>query len=181
MSFLKRFLGLDAGDVGAPTTVPETETVRKIIEALDRLDPERARYIAAFAYILSRVANADLGISPEETASMERIVVEHGGIPEQQAMVVVQMAKTQNLLFGGTENYLVTREFERIADRSQKLALLDCLFAVSAADESIVSAESTVVRKIASELGLSHDEFVNVKSRYREHLEALKKVRDPSV
>jgi uncharacterized tellurite resistance protein B-like protein len=180
MSFLKRFLGIDAG-AGAPPAVPETETVRKIIEALDRLDPERARYIAAFAYILSRVASADLGISPEETASMERIVVEHGGIPEQQAIVVVQMAKTQNLLFGGTENYLVTREFGRIADHGQKLDLVDCLFAVSAADSSIVSAEDTVIRKVASEIGLSHEEFVGVKSRYREHLEALKRVEDPPV
>ena len=179
MSFLKRFLGIEAG-AGAPATVPETETVRKITAALDRLDPGRARYIAAFAYILSRVANADLGISPAETAAMERVVVEHGGIPEEQAIVVVQMAKTQNLLFGGTENFLVTREFGRIADRSQKLALVDCLFAVSAADASIVSAEDTVVRKIASEIGLSHDEFVNVKSRYREHLAALKKLREPS-
>lgn len=179
MSFLKRFLGIDSAGA-APMAVPETETVRKITEALDRLEPDRARYIAAFAYILSRVANADSKISGKETTAMERIVVERGGIPEEQAIVVVQMAKTQNLLFGGTENFLVTREFNRIADRGQKLALVDCLFAVSAADESIVSAEDTEIRKIASELGLSHDEFVNVKSRYLEYLEALKGLRNPS-
>ena len=112
----------------------ETETVRKIAAALDRLDPDRARYIAAFAYILSRVARADLDISREETLEMERIVREKGGLPEELAVMIVQMAKTQNVLFGGTENYLVTREFNKIASKEQKLALLQCLFAVSAAD-----------------------------------------------
>jgi uncharacterized tellurite resistance protein B-like protein len=180
MSFVKRFLGFDVKENDRSDVVPQTETVRKIIDSLDRLEPDRARFVAAFAYVLSRVASADLEISPEETVSMERIVMERGGLPEEQAMVVVQMAKTQNLLFGGTENYLVTREFGKIADRQQKLALLDCLFAVSSADESIVSAEDTEIRKIASELGLSHQDFIDVKTRYREYLEVLKKRQDPS-
>jgi len=180
MSFIKRFLGIDAREDVPASQAGETETVRKIVDALDKLDPQRARYIAAFAYILSRVAHADLDISPDETEAMERTVIERGGLPEEQAIIVVQMAKTQSLLFGGTENFLVTREFNRIADRQQKLALIDCLYSIAAVDESIVSAEDTEIRKISSELGLSHDDFVAVKSRYREHLEALKKLRDPS-
>jgi hypothetical protein len=96
--------------------------VRKIAAALDRLDPDRARYIAAFAYILSRVARADLQISDVELREMERLVQEHGGLPEEQAVLVVQMAKTQSTLFGGVENFLVTREFDKIATREQKIA-----------------------------------------------------------
>lgn len=169
-----RFLGLGGPETPREADPADTRTVRKIVESLDRLEPERARYIAAFAYVLGRVAHADLEISPEETAAMERIVMEQGGIPEEQAVIVVQMAKTQNLLFGGTENYLVTREFKRVATREQKLRLLHCLFAVSSSDESIVSAEDTEIRKIASELGVSHKEFIAVKGHYREHLEVLK-------
>ena len=119
----------------------ETETVRKIVQALDRLELERARYIAAFAYLLGRVAHADQHVSEEETREMERIVMERGGLPEEQAVLVVQMAKTQNLLFGGTENFLVSREFGKIAGRDQKLALLDCLYAVCSADQSISTVE----------------------------------------
>ncbi|MFB3915538.1 MAG: hypothetical protein ACE14M_02335 [Terriglobales bacterium] len=55
----------------APAT-KETDTVRKIVQKLDQIEPERARYIAAFAYILSRVATADLNISEAETREMER-------------------------------------------------------------------------------------------------------------
>jgi len=155
----------------------DTETVRKIASALDRLDPEHARYLAAFAFLLSRVAFADMDISAEETSAMERIVREKGGLPEEQAVMVVHIAKTQNRLFGGVENFLVAREFGEIATREQKLALLHCLFAVSIADGSVSSAEETTIRKVASELLLDHADFIEVKTHYREFLAVLK---DPS-
>ncbi len=159
----------------AESSAADTETVRNIVQQLDHMEPARARYVAAFAYILSRVARADLQVSHEETRAMERIVIEHGELSEEQAVLVVQMAKSQNLLFGGTENFLVTREMSGVATRAQKLALLDCLFAVSAADDSISTAEDNVIRQIATELLLEHADFIRVRSRYREHLAVLKK------
>ena len=156
----------------APST-GDTETVRKIAAALDRLDPERARYLAAFAYLLTRVASADLKVSDVETREMERIVVEKGGLPEEQAVLIVQMAKTQNLLFGGVENFLVTREFRDISSVEQRIGVLHCLFAVSTADHVISSAEETAIRKIASELLLDHADYVEVKSAYRDRLATL--------
>ena len=159
----------------AGSSAADTKTVRDIVEQLDQMEPERARHVAAFAYILSRVARADLHVSNEETRAMERIVIEHGELSEEQAVIVVQMAKSQNLLFGGTENFLVTREMSRIATRAQKLALLDCLFAVSAADDSISTAEDNVIRQIATELLLEHADFISVSSRFRDHLAVLKK------
>ena len=155
--------------------VGHTDTVRAIVEALDRLEPERARYLAAFAYILSRVARADLTVSPEETRTMEQLVGEQGGIPEDQAVIIVQMAKHQNLLFGATEDFLVTREFNKISTPEQKLALLDCLFAVAAAEDLVSLTEDNEIRQIASELGLSHHDFIAIRSRYRDRLSILKR------
>ena len=68
---------------------------------------------------------------------METIVRDHGQLPHDQAMLVVQLAKTSNLLFGGTANFLVAREFSALATYDQKLALMRCLFEVSATDEAI--------------------------------------------
>jgi uncharacterized tellurite resistance protein B-like protein len=173
MSILK-FLGLDTSQAKRGAGSAETETVRKIVQKLDRLPEAQARYIAAFAYLLSRAARADLQVTEEETAVMERIVMRESGLPEEQALIVVQMAKVQNQLFGATENYLVTREFERMASREQKLALLECLFAVTAADENISAAEDNVVNQIAGELRLPHAEYIAARSRFREHLAVLK-------
>lgn len=182
MSILE-FLGFakrPAEDRGErPASSAETETVRKIVASLDSMEPERARFIAAFAYILCRVARADLHINPSETRAMERIVMERGGLPEEQAILVVQMAKTQSNLFGGTENFLVTREFNRIATHEQKLALLDCLFAI-ASDEMISTVEDNEISRICSEVQLSHDDFISVRMAYREHRAVFKKPPQPA-
>jgi uncharacterized tellurite resistance protein B-like protein len=173
MSILK-FLGLTQGHPGRSSTAAETETVRKIVQKLDQLPEDQARYIAAFAYLLGRAARADLEVTADETAVMERIVMKEAGLPEELAPIVVQMAKTQNLLFGATEDYLVTREFERIATHEQKLALLECLFAVTAADEDITSVEDNVVKQISTELKLHHADYIAARLRFREHLAVLK-------
>jgi uncharacterized tellurite resistance protein B-like protein len=152
----------------------ETETVRKITQALDRLEPARARYIAAFAYLLGRAARADLNISPEETQVMERIVMEHGALPEEQAIIVIQIAKAQNILFGGTENYLVSREFKEMSSYADRMALLDCLFAVAAADESISTVEDNEISQIADELRIEHRDFISIRSKYRDWLAVFK-------
>jgi uncharacterized tellurite resistance protein B-like protein len=144
----------------------DTDTVRRIVGELDQLDPDRARFLAAFAYVLSRVAGADLHISDVETAKMIEVLERIGHLPGPQAILVVQIAKTQNRLFGGTENFLVTREFRDIASEAQRRELLDCLFAVSAADEAISGEEENQIRQIASELGFSHPDYVQARLAY---------------
>src|SRR5437867_10550919 len=172
MSILK-FLGYDPDRTA--TEHDSTETVRKIVAALDRLEPDRARHIAIFAYILSRVARADLVISEAETRAMEAIVEQAGGLAPEQAILVIQMAKTQAILFGGTENYLVTREFNRLASREEKLALVRCLFAVSASDESVSVQEDNEIRRICNELRLTDDDFIYVRSEFRDNLSVLRR------
>jgi uncharacterized tellurite resistance protein B-like protein len=165
-------------DRNAPAS-SETETVRKIIRKLDQLEPERAKFIAAYAYLLGRAARADLDISPEETKTMERIVMEQGGLPEEQAVIVVQMAKTQNILFGGTENFLVSREFNSLASHEEKMGLLDCLFAVASADQSVSTVEDNEISQIADELRIEHRDFISIRSRYRDMLAVLKNSQSP--
>ncbi|HVA94671.1 MAG TPA: TerB family tellurite resistance protein [Candidatus Dormibacteraeota bacterium] len=176
---IAEFLGLHKKTHEHSGTSPESETVRKIVAALDQMDPDKARYIASFAFILCRVARADLNITQPELRAIERILMERGSLTEEQAILATQMAKTQSIFFGGTENFLVTREFNRIATREQKLALLDCLFSVSAVDQ-ISSIEETEISKICSELQLSHDDYISTLSAYREYRAVLKKPAQPA-
>ena len=177
MSFLKSlgFRGEDESRQGG-----DTATVRKIVAELETMDADKARYVAAFAYILGRVAHADLDITEVETRKMEEVVGQLGHLPEDQAVLVVQIAKSQNRLFGHTENFLVTREFVQMSTPEQRQELLDCLFEVSAADESITSAEEAQIRQIASELGFSHRQFIEARKVYSQHREVLKSLQDPS-
>lgn len=168
------FLGMGKGQ--EPAGQGDAESIRRIARRLEEMDPAQARYLAAFAYLLGRVANADSHISELESSRMEEIVEEKGHLNREQAVMAVEMAKRQNRLFGHVENFLVTREFNELADRTQKLELLDCLFSVCAADRSITAVEDREIRQIASELLLEHRDFIDVRSRFREHLEILRKL-----
>ncbi len=161
----------------ASTAHGDTDTVRRIVAELDRLEPERARYLAAFAYVLSRVANADLNISERETRRMVELVQGAGQLSEEQALLVVEMAKSQNRLFGGTENFLVTREFREIATDDQRRQLLDCLFAVAAADDEVSGEEESQIWQIASELGFEHADFINARLAYTNKRSIFKRTR----
>jgi uncharacterized tellurite resistance protein B-like protein len=167
----------DASDGGAAARAGETATVRRIVARLEALPPERARYLAAFAYIMSRAAQADFDISDEETKAMERFVVELGGIDEAQAVLVVEIAKLQARQQGATEDFVVTREFAEIATEEQKLALLRCCFAVSAADESISALEASVVNEIARELDVSREQLNAVRAEFHDRLSAIQAMR----
>ena len=179
MSLLK-FLGLGAAPdplSAAAEADADTETMRRIAAELDALPEARASHLAAFAYLLGRVAHADSHFSEAETSKMQEIVCGLGHLPEAQAVLVVEIVKNQVRLFGSTENFLVTRRFREMNSPEQRIELLDCIFAVSASDESISVLEETQVGQIAKELGLSHDEFVKARITYQEHLETLKQLR----
>jgi uncharacterized tellurite resistance protein B-like protein len=152
----------------------DTETVRKIVAELESLPRETARHLAAFAFILARAAHADLEISLEETLRMEQILQALGHLSMEQARLAVALAKVQHQVAGGTESFLVTREFRDIATREQCRELLDCLFAVSAADDSISGAEEGQIRQIASELGFSLSELSAIRAAWADKREILK-------
>lgn len=166
---LRRWLGLT--DDPAEAALAGLEPIERELEGLE---PDRARFVACFAYILGRVARADHHVTDEERAAMTRIVAEQAGLPPPQARIVVGIATAHGLRHGGTEDFLVTREFARIADRDQRLALLDCLYALSAADHAILTLEDNEVRRIASELKLEHSDFIRARTSYVQHLSVLR-------
>ncbi|MDH3686102.1 MAG: TerB family tellurite resistance protein, partial [Myxococcales bacterium] len=121
-----RWLGLEtkgADDSG------DTETVRRIAARLERLPDDQARHLAAFAYVLARVAHADLEIDADEAREMERIVSEVAQLEPEEATLAVEIAKSQARLLGGTENYVVTRQYRDLSTPAQRARLLECLYA----------------------------------------------------
>lgn len=156
----------------------DTDSVRRIVSELEALEPTQARFLAAFAYVLSRVANADSTICVNETEAMQEIVQKLGHLSNAQALLVVEIAKSQTRLLGGTENFLVTREFRDVATETQRLELLDCVFAVAAADGAISSVEESQAGQIAKELGFTQPEYAAALAVHAEHRSVLRLLRN---
>jgi uncharacterized tellurite resistance protein B-like protein len=181
---MRRLLGLGADATSSDTRrsvrsspEPETETVRRIARELGQLEPDRRRFLAGFAHVLSRAAHADLDVSDDETRLMERIVTEIGELPEAQAVLVVEIAKHQAELYGGTEDFLVTREFAAQASEEHRHAVVKAAFAVVAADHEITSVEYAELTAIATELGLNRAELNVIRNEYKDQLSAIQLMR----
>jgi uncharacterized tellurite resistance protein B-like protein len=127
--------------------------------------------------VLSRVARADLRVADTETVRMTAILQRIGHLPQEQAALVVEIAKAQSRLFGGTEDFLVTREFRAISTAEERRELVDCLFATAASEDGISLTEESQVRQIASELGFSPDEYVAIRLGWSEHRKVLRGLR----
>src|ERR1044072_6276939 len=93
---IRAWLGLNAIDD------ERGEPLRETLEALEHLDPGLARYLAAFAYLLARVALADRAASQEETRAMKTLLEEYGQLTPDQSGLVAELATKSNVRFGAT-------------------------------------------------------------------------------
>ena len=159
--------------VDTPAHTDTNDALRALLDALERLETDRAQYLARFAYLLGRIAHADQHVSAEETRTMEALIAREGGLPDDQAILVVGLAKTSSLLFGGSDDFIVARDFARATTYEQKLALLRCLFAVSAAEGNISIAEEREIQRIARELRIESADIVQLRLTYQQHLPGL--------
>jgi uncharacterized tellurite resistance protein B-like protein len=182
----QRFLGIPTpGTAGGNPASPgrpgqgvdeaaDTETVRRIVGRLEAMPRDEARFLAAFAYILTRAAAADLDISDAEERAIEQLVAEHGHLPEPHAVLVSQMARSQSLLYGGTEDYLVTRQFRELSTPDQRLDLLRCCYLVGAADDEISIAESDTLQEVAAELDVDRASVNAIRHEFEPKLSTIK-------
>jgi uncharacterized tellurite resistance protein B-like protein len=188
MSFFRQILNLDAPtspdlpvDPQAPlpdlTAGQTTASVKQIALALGTLPPARARYVAAFAYLLGRAANANLAVTEAEKAEMARIGGVAGLEPETTRLVV-ELALMQAGEFGATEDYLVTREFKAISTTEERLRLIRACFLVMAADDEVDATEAWLVNRVAEELDVERNDLNAIRAEFHERLSSVRSVRE---
>lgn len=165
------------GTPGTPDPQAETQTVRRIVSQLDALPLEQRRFVAGFAYVLGRAAQADLDVSTPEQSLMEQTIRDVGGLTEAQSVLVVEIARNQAELYGATEDFLVTRELTAVTTPEQRERLLRCAFAVGAADRSISTEESAELNEIGKELGFTTAQVDAIRLEHWEQLSSVQAIR----
>ena len=191
MSLFRRVLNLDqpqSQDLPVEPNAPlpalskeslpgETQSVHMIGAALSGLPPARARYVAAFAYLLGRAANANLHVSEAERTEMLRIG-EVAGLDADTTRLIVDMSATLSSEFGATEDFLVTREFKAISTMEERHRLLRACFLVMAADDDIDANEAHLVNRVAEELDVERADLNAIRAEFHDKLSSVKAVRE---
>lgn len=187
MSIFRRVLGLDAPESAPSAFDPhaplpaspegETASVLRIAARLGALPPARARFLAAFAYLLGRAAEADLTVTDAEMTEVARLVGEVGGLDAETAGLVADLARQQSTAFGATEDYLVTREFKAISTLEDRERLLRCCLLVMAVDDEVDASEAWLVNRMAEELDVERPDLNRIRAEFHDRLSGVREVR----
>ena len=168
---LLRFLGIGGRDAGREAT---PQSLIELEQELESLPAEEARFIAAFVYLLARIAGADLRSEQVERQEIARHAEEFGGISSARAELLASSAVRIADAHSASDDHLVARAFRDMSEETERIRLLRCLYAVAAADDSISTREDNEIFEVGSAIGVAREEIVALRSEFRDYLAALK-------
>ena len=168
---LLRFLGLGGRNSGRES---EPASIASLVTQLDELPAEDSRFIAAFAYLLARIAGSDLRVDDKERATIVERLGSFAEIGAERAELLATAALQLAELNSASDDHLVARAFRDMSDERSRLSLLRCLYAVAAADDLITTAEDNEIFEVATEIGISRTDVIALRAEHREKLGALK-------
>lgn len=168
---LLRFLGLGGSKTERGN---EPQSLIELSTELEALPEEEARFVAAFAYLLARVAGADLRIEESEIATIAERLESFGGVSTAQSQILAKSAVRASETHSASDDHLVARAFADISGEEDRRRLLRCLYAVAAADQNISTREDNEIFEVASAVGVPREEVVALRSEFRSYLGSLK-------
>jgi uncharacterized tellurite resistance protein B-like protein len=141
---------------------------------LDALPPEEARFVAAFAYLLARIAGADLRTDSVERDSIAQRLEAFAEIDHDLAGILADTAIRAATDHDATDDHLVARSFRDMSEQPERIRLIRCLYAVAAADEEISTVEDNEIYEIAKAIGINHTDVISLRLEHKKYLVALK-------
>ncbi len=145
-----RILHLEDGHMKSMSEVVSQGTSR-MLNLLEKHDPNAANYLATFSFALARIAYADGVIRETERDEMRRILNEVARLNEAEVDFIMEMSMMQGRARSGIDNRIVNPAFDE--DRTEHL--LNSLHAIAQADGIATSEELIEIDTIAAEFGLT--------------------------
>lgn len=171
--FLQKLMSQLSPSSGGPSEDPNfSENIRSIESVLAGADSKEANFLAVFALLLGRIAYADEQVTKGEKNRIQNILREQMHLSSEKAALVTQLA-LEKMISNQLESHLILRKMNEITTLEQKRDVVRSLFHL-ASDEDISEQESEEIRLVSKALGFSHNQFIQLRSEFREYLSILK-------
>lgn len=125
-------------------------------------DPEQALRLAV-AVLLFEVAESDFRQQPEEKVALQQAVKQYFGLDASEADELLAMAESEHA--DSTDYYEFTRLINRNYSAEQKNQLVETLWRIAFADQSLHRYEEHVIRRLSELLYVPHSVFIAAKHR----------------
>lgn len=144
-----RILHLEDGHMKSLSEVVSEGTSR-MLNMLEKHDPNTANYLATFAFALARIAYADGTVTDGERREMRRILQEVARLEPGEVEFIMELSLMQKRAKARIDNRIENPALDE--ERTQHF--LDSLHAIAQADGIATSEELIEIEMIASEFGL---------------------------
>jgi len=148
-----RILHLEDGRMKSLSEVVSEGTSR-MLNLLEKHDPNSANYLATFSFALARVAYADSKVSDSEREVMRRILHEVAKLEPAEVDFIMELSMMQKRAKAGLDN----RMENPVLDKDRAEHFLNSLYAIAQADGATTSEELIEIESIAAEFGLTSRE-----------------------
>lgn len=145
-----RIMHLEDGHM-RPLSEVVSEGTSRMLNLLEKHDPDSANYLASFAFALARIAYSDGEVRDSERAEMRRILHEVARLEAAEVEFIMELS----MMLKRTESGLDNRLDNPALDEERAEHFLDSLFAIARADGKVTSEELVEIEAIAAEFGLA--------------------------
>jgi len=130
--------------------------------AADAVDPEHVLRLAIGALLLEMM-NMDGEVWPEQREAVETVLRSHFELTESEVVKLLELAEAERA--ESTDYFQFTSLINGVYSPEQKIQLVELLWRIAYANESLHSHEEYLVRKVADLLYVPHGAFIAAKHR----------------
>lgn len=154
-----------------PEATQLEDSVRAALPAADR---ETVLMVVAIAGLLGAVAYADRSYSAEEAQRVRAELARLNGMSTSGAEAVAKLLEGRLVELSTIETPRLCRVLRDLGDDELRREVLEMLVDLAAEDGVITSAESNLLRRLTSALGLTQEDYNTAQARHKERLAVLR-------
>lgn len=150
-----RILHLEDGRIKSLTEMVSEGTSR-MLNLLEKHDPNSANYLATFSFALARIAYADGEVSASERDEMRRILHEVAKLEPTEVDFIMELSMMLKRTKADLDNRIANPAF----DKNRAEHFMESLYAIARADGAVSAEELAEIDAIAAEFGLAKSQVM---------------------
>ncbi|MBT5472271.1 MAG: hypothetical protein HOK41_16830 [Nitrospina sp.] len=130
---------------------------------VSQLPEDRLYFLCMVGTLMASIAHVDNEFDPAEKKALKKCLAEQFSLKGKELTLLLEVVEEQGK--SDFDFHEVVTEINRLTSYNDRLHLMECLFAVAAADGNIAHDEAEEIRRITKAMRISHSIFIEAKVR----------------
>ena len=143
-------------------------------EHLPEADQATQRLVVGLCGLIASVAFIDRQYTSEERAHVRTVLSNVHGLSAAGADAICELLEAHVVEIATANTHQYSRDVREHADVALRRDVLDVLVDLAASDDTLSLGETDLLRRTASALGLSQDDYVHAQARHRDKIALLR-------